>query len=326
MSRPRVVCAGCTSADVTDPFVGWPSGAANREDGAQRHAWATGQPSCPTGAGCGQTATPRYGAAMPNLCASRSSDPGPWAATTRASSPPVARTELAAVIDPHEESGRAVAEQYGSTWQPDLDGIERATTRSSSRQRPRPTASSPAGPRSGPAPAHREAGVPVARPDHELRRHLGSGRHAAHVRLPRALQPGRHRGAQDDRDAALRARRPPLAVRPPHQDRRGMGPPGARRRPDRPCLRRRAARLDERQGRSLPPLVHRRRRGRRRRSRPVRRRWRRIGIGEPARPAQSPLDARPDARPHGRDRPAASRTHATGTPPSTTTPAWASVS
>lgn len=33
------------------------------------------------------------------------------------------RTELAAVIDPHEESGRAVAEQYGSAWQPDLDGI-----------------------------------------------------------------------------------------------------------------------------------------------------------------------------------------------------------
>lgn len=33
------------------------------------------------------------------------------------------RTELAAVIDPHEESGRAVADQYGSAWQPDLDGI-----------------------------------------------------------------------------------------------------------------------------------------------------------------------------------------------------------
>ncbi len=33
------------------------------------------------------------------------------------------RTELAAVIDPHEESGRAVAEQYGSAWQPDLDGV-----------------------------------------------------------------------------------------------------------------------------------------------------------------------------------------------------------
>ncbi|UFN45902.1 Gfo/Idh/MocA family protein [Nocardioides okcheonensis] len=33
------------------------------------------------------------------------------------------RTELAAVIDPHEESGLAVAEQYGSAWQPDLDGV-----------------------------------------------------------------------------------------------------------------------------------------------------------------------------------------------------------
>lgn len=34
------------------------------------------------------------------------------------------RTELGLVIDPHEESGRAVAEQYDSTWQPGLDGIE----------------------------------------------------------------------------------------------------------------------------------------------------------------------------------------------------------
>jgi len=33
------------------------------------------------------------------------------------------RTELAAVIDPHEESGRAVAGQYDSSWRPDLDGI-----------------------------------------------------------------------------------------------------------------------------------------------------------------------------------------------------------
>ena len=34
-----------------------------------------------------------------------------------------ARSELAAVIDPHEESGRAVADQHGSSWQPDLEGI-----------------------------------------------------------------------------------------------------------------------------------------------------------------------------------------------------------
>lgn len=34
-----------------------------------------------------------------------------------------ARTELAAVIDLHEESGRAVADQYDAAWQPDLDGI-----------------------------------------------------------------------------------------------------------------------------------------------------------------------------------------------------------
>ena len=33
------------------------------------------------------------------------------------------RTVLAAVIDPHEESGRAVADQHGSTWQGDLDRI-----------------------------------------------------------------------------------------------------------------------------------------------------------------------------------------------------------
>lgn len=34
-----------------------------------------------------------------------------------------ARTVLAAVIDPHEESGRAVAGQYDTAWQPDLDAI-----------------------------------------------------------------------------------------------------------------------------------------------------------------------------------------------------------
>lgn len=34
-----------------------------------------------------------------------------------------ARTKLAAVIDPHEVTGRAVADQYGSEWRADLDGV-----------------------------------------------------------------------------------------------------------------------------------------------------------------------------------------------------------
>lgn len=33
------------------------------------------------------------------------------------------RTDLAVVVDPHEETGRAVAEQHGSTWVPSLDGL-----------------------------------------------------------------------------------------------------------------------------------------------------------------------------------------------------------
>jgi predicted dehydrogenase len=33
------------------------------------------------------------------------------------------RTELAVVVDPHEETGRVVAEQHGSTWVPSLDGV-----------------------------------------------------------------------------------------------------------------------------------------------------------------------------------------------------------
>ena len=65
---------------------------------------------------------------------------------------------------------------------------------------------------------------------------------APHVRLPRALQPGVHRRAQDDRRTALRPRRAALAVRPAHQDRRGVGPARARRRPHRAAVRRRGAR------------------------------------------------------------------------------------
>ena len=79
------------------------------------------------------------------------------------------RTDLATIIDPDETVGRAVAERYGATWAPDLDGLAEVDAAVIAA----PTEHHPAGParhRGRAAAPGREAGLPVGR------RHRGGRR------------------------------------------------------------------------------------------------------------------------------------------------------